>query len=234
MSKKAYKRERGSVVELRSFPLTMERAGTGTASGTLAGYAAVFNRETVLVPKDAWCTGSPEVREFIAPGAFKRTIKNSDQRAVWNHNTDFVLGRRKNGTLNLSEDEKGLRTEITPPDTDLVRDMVIAPIDRGDVDQMSFAFRVIDDKITETRDLILIELREVDLIEVSPVAIPAYTDTEIALSARSADRIEELRSKWADSPERNGHAGTPAPVETLHLDADLVLEWERLSEEIAA
>jgi HK97 family phage prohead protease len=209
----------------------MTRAGGGEQVPTLEGYAAVFNRETVLVPKDAWYEGSPEVREKINIGAFKRSIGISDQRAVWNHNTDIVLGRRKNGTLTLTEDEKGLRTIITPPDTDLVRDMVLAPIDRGDVDQMSFGFRVIDDSVTEERGLIMITLREVDLIEVSPVAIPAYTDTEIALSARSADRIEEFRSKYSKDPAQHIHAEQSDPADMRHADEALRLERERLLEE---
>lgn len=202
-------RRQSNAIEQRCYPVEMRSSSEGDKP-KLVGYAAVFNRETILVPRDAWYEGSPEIREVIEQGAFKRTIKNFDQRAVWNHNTDFVLGRRKNGTLDLSEDEKGLRTEISPPDTALVRDMVIAPIDRGDVDQMSFAFRVIEDSVLEEKGRITITLREVHLVEVSPVAIPAYADTEIALSARSATRIEDFRSKYA--PVQQDHADKSAAL----------------------
>lgn len=234
MAKHPYRRERSSAVEVRAYPVTMTRSA-GEKAPQLEGYAAVFNRETVLVPADAWYKGSPEVREKLEAGAFKRTLKNSDQRAVWNHNTDVVLGRRKNGTLELSEDEHGLRTVITPPETDLIRDMVLAPIERGDVDQMSFGFRIVEEEVRETKGLIQIILREVDLIEVSPVAIPAYTETEIALSARSSDRLEEFRARYtSDDSVQHGHASGDAPVDMCHLDEELRLSWERELEEMAA
>ena len=236
MAKHPYRRERSSAIELRSYPLEMKRRADGEEkASTLEGYAAVFNRETVLVPADAWYKGSPEIREKIERGAFKRSLTQSDQRAVWNHNTDVVLGRRKNGTLERSEDEHGLRTVITPPDTDLIRDMVMSPIERGDVDQMSFGFRILDEAVLETKGLITITLRELDLIEVSPVAIPAYTDTEIALSARSSDRIEEFRARYtSESSVQHGHASEDAPVDMCHLDEELRLQWERELEDMAA
>lgn len=228
---KSYRRERASTMETRSFAIKLRAEGSETKK--LVGYAAVFNQMTTLVRADSWYKGSPEIREIIEPGAFTKSIGQSDQRAVWNHNTDLVLGRRKNGTLRLWEDENGLGNEITPPDTDMIRDMVIAPIERGDVDQMSFGFRVIADTVIEDSkaNTITIRLKEIDLVEVSPVAIPAYDGTSIGLSARSADRIEEFRQSrqaasgsgdeydhsQADGPDQRDHAGD-APVNMSHLD----------------
>jgi len=80
-------------------------------------------------------------RERIAPGAFAKTIQSADIRALWNHDANIVLGRNKSGTLRLSEDSAGLAYEVDSPDTQLVRDMVLAPISRGDVNQCSFGFR---------------------------------------------------------------------------------------------
>ncbi len=241
---KAYRRERSSTLEVRSFPIELRAAADGEKP-KLTGYAAVFGRETVLVPANAWYQGSPEIREIIDRGAFAKSISQSDQRAVWNHNTDFVLGRRKNDTLRLWEDEKGLGNDIFPPDTDLVRDMVIAPIERGDVDQMSFGFRVIADSVLDEDNVITIRLKEIDLVEVSPCTLPAYTDTQIGLSARSADRIEEFRqlrqaaiqAPASDQPQvhaesdvaesetaQPGHA--EAPINMRHLDNALLVRWE--------
>jgi phage head maturation protease len=113
--------------------------------------------------------------------------------------------------------------------------MVMSPIERGDVDQMSFGFRILDEAVLETKGLITITLRELDLIEVSPVAIPAYTDTEIALSARSSDRIEEFRARYtSESSVQHGHASEDAPVDMCHLDEELRLQWERELEDMAA
>ncbi|GIW49006.1 MAG: hypothetical protein KatS3mg079_482 [Caloramator sp.] len=48
-------------------------------------------------------------KEKVLKGAFKESIEKDDIRALFNHDTNFVLGRNKSGTLFLEEDEKGLR-----------------------------------------------------------------------------------------------------------------------------
>jgi phage head maturation protease len=42
-------------------------------------------------------------------------------------------------------DERGLRYDILAPDTQTIRDLVIAPMVRGDISQSSFAFQVARD-----------------------------------------------------------------------------------------
>ncbi len=141
----------------------------------LRGYAAVFDEEVEIFPG---------FREKIRKGAFKKTLKeNPDIRALWNHDPNFVLGRTTNGTLKLKEDAHGLLVEIHPPETQWAKDDV-ETVRRGDVNQMSFAFRVIrciwvdhEEDNSETREIL-----EVRLYEVSPVTFPAYPTTEIALN----------------------------------------------------
>jgi uncharacterized protein len=128
-----------------------------------------------------------------------------------------VLGRTKAGTLQLSQDSIGLVSDITPPTTQLIRDMVLEPIRRGDISQMSFAFRVRKNaevvltvngdtevyfdggqRITTRYDGdMLIEERELlnlDLFDVAPVTFPAYEQTDIGLQDRAA-REKELRNR---------------------------------------
>ena len=59
----------------------------------------------------------------IAPGAFRKTIQESDVRALFNHDPNFVLGRNKAGTLRLYEDGDGLGYEVDLPDTQAARDV---------------------------------------------------------------------------------------------------------------
>lgn len=163
---------------------------------TLEGYASVFGVRAEIFPG---------LVEEIAPGAFTKTLKEGDARAFWNHNPDIVLGRRKNGTLQLSQDRKGLHVKINPPDTDLVRDIAVAPIQRGDVDQMSFGFRMIREDWTDLEDgTTLRTILEAQLFEVSPVAIPAYPSTSI--SARMAQRYAEHRAQLHSSAPAASHA----------------------------
>jgi HK97 family phage prohead protease len=152
----------------------------------LTGHAAVFNKLSLDLGG---------FRERIKRNAFKDTIKDDDPRGIWNHNNDVVLGRQGNNTLELREDRTGLAFKLLPPDTQLVRDMVLAPIERGDVTQMSFGFRTIEDSWSTVDGEEIRELRKVTLIEISPVTFPAYPDTDVAqrsLEAHLAKRHEGL------------------------------------------
>jgi len=122
-------------------------------------------------------------RERIAPGAFAKSIQSSDIRALWNHDANIVLGRNKAGTLRLSEDLAGLAFEVDAPETQLVRDMVMAPIARGDVNQCSFGFYTISDKWAKVDGEWIRTLLECDLLDVSPVTYAAYVQTDVAVRA---------------------------------------------------
>lgn len=167
--------------------LKVEMRADAEALPTIRGYAAVFNSETLIGGK-SW-----GFRERIAPGAFSEALKISDVRALFNHEEDHVLGRTKAGTLRLSEDDRGLRVEIDPPDTQDARDL-ITKMQRGDIDQMSFAFTMEGGVQTwdESGDTPLRIIEKVgELLDVSIVTYPAYADTEAA--ARSFDQARKER-----------------------------------------
>lgn len=155
----------------------------------LRGHAAVFNEWTEL-----W----PGTRERVAPGAFKKTLEEgADVRALWNHDSNIVLGRTKSKTLKLSEDTRGLAVEITPPDTSFVRDVVLAPIERGDVDGMSFGFFIRGREEERNEEWISYTLMDVDLNhgDVSPVTYPQYQQTDISQRALDAIRRASERQR---------------------------------------
>ena len=164
MSKKIEER-RVVLGELRAV-----RADGGTAK--IAGHAAKF---------DVLSEDLGGFRERIAPGAFAKSIQGSDIRALWNHDANIVLGRNKAGTLRLSEDSAGLFYECDAPDTQLVRDMVLSPIERGDVNQCSFGFYTIADKWAKIDGEWVRSLLEAELLDVSPVTYPAYAQTDVAV-----------------------------------------------------
>ena len=177
-------------IEVRNFTvdgIEVRREG-GDHPIELTGHAAVFNKLSLDLGG---------FRERIKRGTFKDTLANDDPRGIWNHNNDIVLGRQGNGTLTLKEDRDGLAFTLYPPDTQLVRDMVIAPIERGDVTQMSFGFRTIEDSWSTVDSEEIRELRKVTLIEISPVTFPAYPDTDVgkrSLDAHLARRHEGLEA----------------------------------------
>lgn len=175
------------------------RAGKdGKEHRVIRGHAAVFNQRSEDL--GGW-------REQIAPGAFREAIETDDVRALWNHNPDYVLGRNRSNTLTLSEDARGLAIEVAPPDTQWARDLLIS-IDRGDVNQMSFAFSVRPNGQDWAKDddgTVVRTLKRVRLYDVSPVTYPAYPQTDVA--ARS------LRT-WQDAGSAQDEAHRTAA--TLH------------------
>lgn len=158
----------------------------------ITGYGAVFNSPSEVM-SDMF--GLP-FREYVAPGAFTRTLKQgADVRALLNHDPNYVLGRSKSGTLRLWEDSKGLGYEVSPPDTQWARDL-LATMRRGDIDQSSFAFRTIKDRWGVGKDDAGNEiderwLLEAQLYDVSPVTYPAYpeatSDVRSLLTAAGID-----------------------------------------------
>ena len=179
--------------EIRTYAVTveLEKREDGTQSRTLKGHAAVFDQETLIgSPKWGW-------DEVVRSGTFTETIKEDDVRALFNHDSNIVLGRNTSGTLSMTEDKTGLAVRIELPETQLIDDMVLAPIARGDISQMSFGFQVKKDKWTFSDDEDVRDKREileVKLFDVSPVTFPAYEGTDIALASRSKS-LEDIKPK---------------------------------------
>lgn len=170
-------------IERRTFTVRdIETREAEDGAMRLSGYAAVFNDPSVPLP----------FSERIAPGAFRKTLSETpDVRLLINHE-GLPLARTKNGTLTLSEDEVGLRFDADLPDTTEARDLWTL-IQRGDVDQMSFAFRVIRQKWSADRTERT--LTEVSLADgdVSVVTYPAYPTTTVEAREHLASAIQAVK-----------------------------------------
>ncbi len=140
--------------------------------GIIEGYAAVFNQ---------WSADLGGFIEMIRPGAFAKTLQEADVRGAFNHDANYVLGRNKSGTLELQEDDYGLKFRVDPPETQWADDLRTS-IKRGDIDQASFAFNTIRDKWTRSTndEPHKRELIEVQLFDVGPVTYPAYPQTSVS------------------------------------------------------
>lgn len=164
--------------EVRAYSACELRAEDGEKP-KLIGYAAKFGKPSQRLW--GWDGGFVE---FIERGAFKKTLaRGDDVRALKNHDSNLIFARSTNDTLKMSEDEVGLRVEISPPDTQTSRS-VIEDVRAGLLTQMSFAFEMISERVDhpkEKGESITRTLLEVNLFDVSVVAYPAYVDTEIAV-----------------------------------------------------
>ena len=188
------------------------RAAAGDAM-QIEGYAAKFG----VVSKPI----GGQFREVIQKGAFARCLQDMDGadddddcRCTVNHDTNQILGRTKNKTLTLSEDERGLKFRCQlNPDSQAHRDLH-ASVKRGDIDACSFAFGMTQEGQEWTDDYMDPEtnsrctLRTINsvasLFDVSVVTNPAYPRTQVdhrsALEQRAkrpytATELEAIRQK---------------------------------------
>lgn len=175
--------------------LTVEDSAKASGGRTLRGYAAIWGHLS---------SDLGGFRELIRPGAFASTIKNGDARALWNHESKYVLGRKSAGTLKLAEDAKGLLFTIHPPATGWAKDLMTS-VARKDISQMSFGFTVDvgGDTWSRPKGRPVRELLSVTLMEISVVSWPAYQQTEVHVReetnaeilselARRRERIQQL------------------------------------------
>lgn len=158
--------------EVRQFtaPPTLE-------GNTLVGYAAVFGS-----PSRPLMEGGRRFIETIRPGAFRAALAAHDVKALVGHDPKALLGRTKSGTLKLMEDERGLRYELSLPNTTRALDLR-EMIQRGDITGASFGFIVPKggDVWTRTASGYTRDVHTADLMEISLVDDPAYEDTTVAV-----------------------------------------------------
>jgi len=151
-------------------------------SPTLEGYASVFDTPYNL----------GTFSEVVQAGAFARAISETqDVRALIDHDPARVIGRTKNNTLELREDDRGLFTRIQLPDTQQGRDLATL-VERGDLDAMSFGFTVTQDRWEKKDGHNTRYIQDVDLYDISVVAFPANPDTTLALRSLEGDQSIDL------------------------------------------
>ena len=170
---------------------------TEPSSRMVYGYAMLYDTPTVL-----WESDDFQYVEVIERGAATEALKNSDIRALFNHNPNYILARTSSNTLTVREDEKGLYFEFEAPETSTGNDLLVS-IQRGDISQASFAFdiserSVLREQKADGKEVITITIRKMsELYDVSPVTYPAYKDTEVSMRGM----ITEIQAEpKADQP----------------------------------
>lgn len=151
----------------------------------ISGYFSVFNSVYEI-----W----PGATESISETAFDGALSD-DIRCLIDHETRLVLGRNKAGTLTLKTDSRGLWGEvrINPADQDAVN--LYERVKRGDVDQCSFGFDILDEEFEDRGSAVHWTIKKVKLYEVSVVTFPAYEDTSV--TARKV-QYEEMKKRSLD------------------------------------
>ncbi len=153
---------------------------------TIGGYAAKFNKPSQNLG------GFVEV---ITPVAFNDSRGRDwpDVLARYNHDDNMLLGTTTARTLRLDVDGTGLVYEVDVPQA---RADVFELVQRGDVAKSSFAFRVVGEDGDEwglsDQNFPQRTLKSVQLVDVAPVNVPAYLDTDTGLRSLASKMHADL------------------------------------------
>ena len=211
----------------RTSPFALREVADGEAGDglTLDGYAAVFNRETII---DSW---EGRFKEKIAPGAMKRSFRETPPRVQFDHGHHPLIGSIPIGAIEtVSEDvdpdlapEGGAHVVARLHDNWLVQPVRDA-IASGSIDGMSFRFSVVAEvwhdsagkKITDEsvlrevlrrswmedvpdEELPVRTLQQLKVPELGPVVWPAYSDTSVGVRSQTLtidlSRLDEPEEK---------------------------------------
>lgn len=155
--------------EYRSFALDVE--AQNDESYIVEGYATTFDD-----PYEMYEIDGVKYYEQISRDALKNAIKN-DIIFLYNHE-GRVFARQKNGTLDVVEDDKGIRIRADLSSTKAAREMY-EDIKSGLVTEMSWSFTVdADDFDRKTHTRTITRVKKV--YDVSAVSIPANPNTSIS------------------------------------------------------
>lgn len=219
-------KEAAGTIERRFFR-TEARAKKGDdGKMVIGGYGAVFNQYSNM----GWYA------EVVMPGFFD-DIKDDRCACLFNHEPSQVLGRKKNDTLKLKVDEKGLDYEAVLP---AHRSDVYELVDGGYIYESSFAFTTMKSTWEEVdRSLLKEYLSESDLdqlsyggkvtvrklekgkelFDASPVTYGAYegtsTDTRIARRSFEAWKTEQREQPGKEVPPQPEKSHRMRLVEAL-------------------
>lgn len=188
-------------LDAQTAAIEIREASGDDAGPIITGYAAVY---------ESWSPDLGGFKEMVRRGAFDDCLRGKPDvlARVQHEGGTAVIGRTLNGTLRVWSDTRGLRYEVSPPDTQVGRDIVTL-IRRGDIRSSSFAFEIEDandqvwnfDVAPATREIIRMKL-----VDVAPVDIPAYPQTSVGLRSEALAQLEAHRAL---------EAGRAAAAETL-------------------
>jgi uncharacterized protein len=201
-----------TVIEQRSVPTTVEVRSNADGTWQLEGLAAVF---------DSPSQDLGGFVEVLKRGSFKNVLRDTalDVRGLINHDPNLLLGRTTNGTMRLEETPRGLKYTIDVPDTSYGRDLRVL-LERGDLTQSSFAFRVgkDDQAWTENPDtggLVRTITNVTALLDCSVVTYPAYPEATAGVAGQTSSRASEQ-----GTPANGAEQGEQADVKARRVEME--------------
>lgn len=172
----------------------------------IEGYPIVYESETEI---------AGFFRERIERGAATDALKTSDEILLFNHDSNYPLARRSNGTLKAIEDEHGVKIKADLSGSARGRE-AHEMIKNGLITKMSFAFTVQEESWEAKQDKHELDLRVIkrfdQIMDYSPVTYPAYQATEVM--ARSAESVKTQH----ESSTEDERTSTEEPLDLAVLE----------------
>lgn len=194
-------------METRTVTATFEVREAESTAPKIEGYATTFGHQYDM----------GAFMERVDREAFKTTLATKpDVRLLVDH-AGQPLARTKSDTLRLTPDSTGLhmQAELDASDPDVQR--LMPKMRRGDLDQMSFAFRVPKGGDEWSEDYGLRTLREVNMAggDVSVVTYPANPNTSVSLRSDDVRDAHLVLVQTMVAEMRGGKALTPEALAQL-------------------
>ncbi len=174
-----------------------ELRATSDTAATLTGYASVFDKGYEMYggpDKGGWV-------EIVDRRAFDETLKRKPDLHLLINHEGMPLARTKSGTLRLSTDKVGLKVDADLDRSDPDVQRLEVKMGRGDMDEMSFAFRTIRHEWNEDeseRRMLELNLDKGDVSVVnfgaSPHTSAGLRSMQDAIDAITAGDLAEMRA----------------------------------------
>lgn len=222
--------------EHRSIPidrLGIEKRADSTDPNemVLVGYASTFQEYDMYGgPKDfGWV-------ERIDRSAFDKTLREKPDLHLLINHAGMPLARTKSGTLDLSVDDQGLRVEARLDMRDPEAQALAVKMERGDLDEMSFAFRVkgqewraaegyedIDDQSYRTITEVSLHKGDVSVVNwganpTTSASVLSAADALKVLATCDEDELAEARSNTKDEVFERAMARLGADAAKVHIE----------------
>ena len=211
-------------METRDYKSTVEVREGPNGTATITGYGIVFNSDSENLGGFI---------EQVDPGSVTKTLAEADIRGIANHDSNWLLGRRKSGTARFTADTIGVRYEIDVNlrDPDGVR--AVEKVRRGDWDGSSFCFETLQESWDWDATPARRRLLEIKIVEMGPVTFPAYPDS--TATARGA--LSRIAKKLGQPVERMVEALKNGEIRSLIdiPEEESILEvFPEVAEDVAA
>ena len=195
MNKKELKQKSKHEIRLNPGHQKFEIRKNADGSRSVAGYFATFG------------TMSHDLgfREVLQQGCFSESLKDNPVACFRDHDAQMLLGKTQSGTLEVSEDQKGLAFRVKLPDTSYANDLV-SLMERGDSYECSFGFAPLPDGETWSQlpnGEILRTITNAVLFEGSILTgnAAAYPNTSANLRSCPADIRSKLKRDDEDAED---------------------------------